>query len=54
MSGDIFAYGSLDRGYGDDFITQIAETAEAGYQASQREGCLPRLFKAFGRRGSKE
>ncbi len=35
MSSDPFAHGSLDRGYGDAFITQTARTIEAVYVASQ-------------------
>lgn len=45
MSGDLFAHGSLDRGYGDDFVTQVAEGAEAVYEASQREGCMRGLLR---------
>jgi len=32
-SGNIFAYGSLDDGYGDEFITQMAEIGESSYQS---------------------
>jgi len=51
---DAFAFKSLDRGYGDKFITQMAQRGEASFQASMNEGCLPTFFKSFGRRGSKE
>ena len=51
MSGDPFAKGSLDRGYGADFITKMAEMAEASYQHEVKVaqgGIKGKLAKIFG------
>ena len=50
MSGDPFAKGSLDRGYGSDYITKMAEMAEASYQHELKiaqggiKGMLAKIF----------
>jgi hypothetical protein len=51
QSGNPFAYGALDDGYGDEHITQIAQIAEAQYQAQihQRMSIISKIGSAIRR-----
>ena len=37
MSSDLFAYGDLSNGYGDEFITRIAQQTELAFQNTRQQ-----------------
>lgn len=53
MGSDPFSGGSLDRGLGDDFITETAKITEATYlqkNGTGKEGMLKSLFPRFSKK----